>query len=146
MSSVEEMLVKRLADIKEEMKLLAAERGKVKAALQAVRSISAQEIANKPATSELTFKDKIKIALADEFEFIGATANDILEFCNKRWPDQPMIRSSLSPQLSRLKAEREIDLMGKHWVLKKNKNKGSEAETTEPFDISTEGEDDDPLA
>lgn len=144
--SIEEMLAKRLAEIRAEMKQLAAERNKVRAAIQAVKGLDAQETGR--AAGDMTFKDKIKICLRDKkFRGVGATASEVLEWCNMAWPEQPMMRSSLSPQLSRLKAEGIIELIDKNWVLIETKEKGSEVQPTEPLNLnSILGDDDDPLA
>ncbi len=65
-----------------------------------------------PRASIATIKEAV-VAVLDEAGR-GLTALEILPKINERLGvDYP--RTSLSPQLSRLKAEKEIHLVGKHW-------------------------------
>jgi predicted RNase H-like nuclease (RuvC/YqgF family) len=60
-----------------------------------------------------TIKEAVLEVLAD-----GAaemTSTEILERINERFFNRKMTRTSLSPQLSRLKAERKIELHGNSW-------------------------------
>ncbi len=131
MSNIEEKLKQELQIISNKIKDLDSEKKKIKAALDAVRGFSDSFDATvKRQSSDMTFKDKIKIALSEKFTE-GAISNDILDYCNERWPEYPIKRSSLSPQLSRLKVDGVIDLADKKWVLKE---KSSEASTSEDFE------------
>ena len=47
----------------------------------------------------------------------GATANELVEFFHNAWGRRDVVRSSLSPQLSRLKDEGFIDREGYNWFL-----------------------------
>lgn len=77
--------------------------------------------APKPAPSvspyrKLTMKQLVRKAL-DEHFVNGATATELLEFFRNAWGRNDVVRTSLSPQLSRLKGEGLIVLQGKHWML-----------------------------
>jgi hypothetical protein len=65
----------------------------------------------KLSMKELTIK-----ALRDHFPN-GATANDLLRFFYDAWGRTDVMRSSLSPQLSRLKEDKRIDRDGYRWFL-----------------------------
>jgi hypothetical protein len=132
MSSIEEKLKQELQIISNKIKDLESEKKKIKAALDAVRGFSDSfDAPVKRQSSDMTFKDKIEIALSEKFTE-GAISNDILDYCNERWPEYPIKRSSLSPQLSRLKVDGVIDLVDKKWVLKE---KPSEASTSEGLNL-----------
>src|SRR6185436_5481931 len=64
----------------------------------------------------LTIKDLVRKALTEQFEF-GATANELLEFFSHAWGRSDIVRTSLSPQLSRLKQQGEIILDGQKWKI-----------------------------
>ena len=57
-----------------------------------------------------TIKERVSKALSDEYPE-GAHYSAILDYLNKHWPDLPVKRTSLSPQLTRLrKKDRLIEL------------------------------------
>ena len=64
----------------------------------------------------LTFKELSLKALSEHFRN-GATANELLEFFATKWGRNDVVRTSLSPQLSRLRQEGRIILEGKIWRL-----------------------------
>jgi len=64
----------------------------------------------------LTIKELVRKALGEHFER-GATANQLLEFFAGAWGRRDIARTSLSPQLSRLKRDGEIVLRGQKWIL-----------------------------
>jgi hypothetical protein len=66
--------------------------------------------------ARLTMKELTIKALSEQFPG-GAEANELLDFLHKAWGRTDIVRSSLSPQLSRLKKEGDIDLVGRKWVL-----------------------------
>jgi hypothetical protein len=68
-----------------------------------------------PEIAKLTLKQLILKALTEHF-VDGATAIQMLDFFARQWGRQEM-RTSLSPQLSRLKEEGKIKLEGKIWTL-----------------------------
>jgi hypothetical protein len=66
--------------------------------------------------AKLTMKQLVRKALDEHFAN-GATALELLDFFKNAWGRHDIIRSSLSPQLSRLKREGVIRLEGKTWHL-----------------------------
>ena len=70
-----------------------------------------------PDIQKLTFKQLIVKALGEHFTN-GATANELLELFERKW-GRRLMRTSLSPQLSRLKNDKIIELEGKVWHLSK---------------------------
>lgn len=128
--NVEETLKNQLADVTSKIKNLNLERKKIKAALALVKGMnSAVDSSPQHAKSTgMTFKEKIVTALKEHFPPDGASSREILDYCNNRWPEYPIKRSSLSPQLSRLGQDGVIKLLDKNWQLKET---SSEAHTTE---------------
>ncbi|MEO1046892.1 MAG: hypothetical protein AAFW59_01050 [Pseudomonadota bacterium] len=74
-----------------------------------------------PDLQELTFKQLTLKALSEHFED-GATANELLDFFRTRWGRTDIVRTSLSPQLTRLKRDGKISLNGKTWRLASKEN------------------------
>lgn len=72
--------------------------------------------------ARLTIKQLVRKALTEQFER-GATANELLDFFADAWGRSDVLRTSLSPQLSRLKQEGEIILIGQKWSLPTNQNR-----------------------
>ncbi len=70
--------------------------------------------------TRLTIKDLVRKALAEQF-VRGATASEMLQFFADAWGRRDIARTSLSPQLSRLKEKGEIVLRGQKWVLKSSR-------------------------
>lgn len=66
--------------------------------------------------ARLTIKQLVCKALAEQFER-GATANELLDFFADAYARDDIQRTSLSPQLSRLKQEGTIILIGQKWSL-----------------------------
>ena len=85
--------------------------------------------------AHLTQKQLVLKALTEHFPK-GATANELIEFFHNAWKRTDVIRSSLSPQLSRLKVEDKIGLRGKTWTLLAPGN--DEAPSDEPQGASKE--------
>lgn len=69
-----------------------------------------------PEVQQLTMKELVLKALSERFKN-GATVSELLTFFTLSWGRDEIARTSLSPQLSRLKEERRIALMGKVWLL-----------------------------
>lgn len=67
---------------------------------------------------KLTMKQLICKALTEHFEN-GATANELLDFFENAYGRNDIVRTSLSPQLSRLKRVGSIALHGVKWRLAK---------------------------
>ena len=70
-----------------------------------------------PGVQTYTYKQLVVKALAEHFEN-GATANELLDFFKREW-GREVLRTSLSPQLSRLKNDNLIELEGRTWHLSK---------------------------
>lgn len=68
-----------------------------------------------PDIQDLTFKQLIVKALSERFQN-GATANQLLDYFKSAW-GREIMRTSLSPQLSRLKQDGKINQRGKVWYL-----------------------------
>jgi hypothetical protein len=66
--------------------------------------------------AKLTMKQLVRKALGEHFPN-GATAAELLDFFANAWGRNDIVRTSLSPQLSRLKQEGIIILRGKTWFL-----------------------------
>jgi len=75
------------------------------------------EIDRKSPYIHLTIKDLIKKAL-EEFFIEGATANELLDLFSNAWGRTDIARTSLSPQLSRLRKEGVLFRVGTAWHLK----------------------------
>lgn len=67
-----------------------------------------------PDIQGLTMKQLVVKALKEHL-LDGATANGLLDFFAREWGRDEIMRTSLSPQLSRLKDEGTIRLNGKVW-------------------------------
>lgn len=65
---------------------------------------------------KLTIKQLVRKALDEHFTN-GATANELLDFFRDAWGRNDIMRTSLSPQLSRLKRDGVITLHGMKWHL-----------------------------
>ena len=67
-----------------------------------------------PEAQHLTIKQLVMKALRDHLAE-GATSNELLDFFASEWGRNDVMRTSLSPQLTRLKEAGEIELRGKVW-------------------------------
>lgn len=84
-----------------------------------------------PLAQSMTIKKLVVTALNEHLQN-GATSQQLLDVFAREWGRTDIIRTSLSPQLSRLKSEGVIDLDGKIWTLV-HKETG-EAETSPEVD------------
>lgn len=66
--------------------------------------------------ARLTIKELVRKALSEQFPS-GATANQLLELFSSAWGRSDIVRTSLSPQLSRLGAEGLLFRKGQVWHL-----------------------------
>lgn len=66
--------------------------------------------------ARLTIKELIVKGLQEQFE-LGATASQLLELFASAWGRTDVVRTSLSPQLSRLKQDGELIRDGQRWRL-----------------------------
>lgn len=76
------------------------------------RAIRAERLAS--PYSRMTIKELVLQALEEQFPS-GATAQQLLELFATAWGREEVVRTSLSPQLSRLRAEHKIDRNGSLW-------------------------------
>jgi hypothetical protein len=77
----------------------------------------ARELAPPPSPyAKLTMKQLVRKALDEHFTN-GATANELLDFFRNAWGRHDIVRTSLSPQLSRLKQDGVVTLKGMRWHL-----------------------------
>lgn len=119
----------RIRAIEDSLVPVYAEREKVLRALAAIASpatkpvLQGQEISGNLINggtanpfASLTMKELIIKALLERFEN-GATAAQLLSFFSEAWGRKDIMRSSFSPQLSRLKNDGVIVLNGKVWSL-----------------------------
>src|SRR4051812_30849466 len=79
---------------------------------------------------KLTMKELTIQALRDHFPD-GATASKLLEFFSAAWGRNDVIRSSLSPQLSRLKRDGWINRDGLRWFLVHQKDEAPDRDLPE---------------
>lgn len=113
-------LLDRQSEIKSKIKALQQDLRAVDAAILAVRPMFSEDNCSPGKKTRRTFggvtiKDMVREALETSYPN-GADANQILGYINQKW-DKGLVRSSLSPQLSRLKKEEVIDLQGGLWIL-----------------------------
>ena len=127
-------LEERKAELKAQIGPVDAEMAEVDAAIRAItgqkimptgaegsaRSVAHYRRKAHPNVQQLTFKQMVVKALSEYFKN-GATANELLDFFKMEWGREVM-RTSLSPQLSRLKNENIINLKGKVWHLSTSAN------------------------
>ncbi|TPG10832.1 hypothetical protein [Sphingomonas oligophenolica] len=122
----------RIADARREIEVLEAELADTRTAEKALmpkverleaRGHGASQFAlsywSKQAVKpirDLTMKELVRKALAEQFPN-GATARMMLDFFHNAWGRTDIIRSSFSPQLSRMKGDEEIILEGMVWKL-----------------------------
>lgn len=69
-----------------------------------------------PAIQKLTMKQLVKKALSEHF-VNGATSRQLLNFFYSEWGRIDVVRTSFSPQLTRLKNDGEINFDGSLWTL-----------------------------
>lgn len=122
----------RLADARRELEALEAELADTKRAEAALfpkverlqsRGHEASQLAmsywsarGAKSIAEMTMKELVRKALAEQFPN-GATARQMLDYFNGAWGRKDIVRSSFSPQLSRMKGDGEIVLKGMVWKL-----------------------------
>lgn len=88
----------------------------------------------------LTMKQLVLKALRERFPK-GATANELIEFFWNAWGRTDVVRSSLSPQLSRLKDDGKISREGYRWLLvQTEKNEAPTGDQPEGASDKVEGD------
>jgi hypothetical protein len=85
------------------------------------RILSAASIAPRSPYARLTIKELVRKALSEHFTH-GATANQLLELFANAWGRTDVVRTSLSPQLSRLRQEGLLFRQGQVWRLRASDN------------------------
>lgn len=117
MTTLREFIVKRQNEVREAMRALKAEEAELRIALHAIDE-RAPEAPSRLATksSRMTIKSKILAVLEDRPD--GGTADDVIQWVLEAHGTE-VPRSSMSPQLSRLKADGEVALSPttKNWCL-----------------------------
>lgn len=117
-TSIRKLLAKRKSEILNNIKLLRRELSEIRAMEQAltIQSDDPKNSRNPELRSNqsLTFQDMIMLILKSTPE--GATANELLEMIDGRF-NKKIMRSSISPQLSRLKQKGKITLKDGVWVI-----------------------------
>lgn len=134
-----------LAKLQEREKALKVELEEVKMLKAAIKGVAS---ANSPARKRTrstnngpTFKDMIKTVLKEKGS--GAEALELIDLIEDRF-GQKIKRTSISPQLSRLKADGELTLIGKEWWLTGDLaageiNTGNNKPSAETEGLSNEG-------
>lgn len=89
-------------------------------AIQAERALSPY--------ARMTIKDLVLKALEEQFPS-GATARQMLDLFANAWGRGEVVRTSLSPQLSRLRAEHKIDRNGSLWFVRNPRPQPVETKT-----------------
>lgn len=121
-------IAKELSNLKPRVFALEEEDRQIEAGIRAMQGViaptgnraSAASVAHfariaNPDIAKLTIKEMVVKALAESFPN-GATANQLLDHFYRAWGRKEM-RTSLSPQLSRLKEDKMISLEGRVWHL-----------------------------
>jgi len=85
-----------------------------------------------PGVEHLTIKELVLKAL-DEHLPNGATSQDFLEVFAREWGRNDIKRTSLSPQLTRLKSENKLVMAGRVWVRPKELDKHIGEQVAEMF-------------
>lgn len=83
------------------------------------KAVEAERVLSPYARS--TIKELVLRALTEQF-WSGATAQQLLDLFADAWGRPEIVRTSLSPQLSRLKAEHKIDRNGTLWFIRDPKS------------------------
>jgi hypothetical protein len=117
-TSIRKLLAKRKSEILNNIKLLRRELSEIRAMEQAltIQSDGPKNSRNPELRSNqsLTFQDMIMLTLKSTPE--GATANELLEMIDGRF-NKKIMRSSISPQLSRLKQKGKVTLKDGMWAI-----------------------------
>lgn len=107
-------LDERETSIKGQLKALRAELAEIKVARQAL-DVGSIEVTSATNSAGPTIKEMVRRVL--ESAPLGMTSNDILASIKAEFSKE-IERTSLSPQLSRLKSEGEVVLVNDNWYLR----------------------------
>lgn len=136
-----DVLMARKKELIAEVESAMKELGAIEAALDAFKNIAFREVSQSSSATQsdlfepararnagkMTIKDMILIVLNESES--GLSAVVILDEINKRWK-KDLVRTSLSPQLSRLKQEGRLIYTNQKWLLAE-KDETSDAVTSE---------------
>jgi hypothetical protein len=113
----EREVVSRIDALRKELDPLESEFKQIQTAKRALGlpASGAAPVNGLPAARFMTMKQLVLYALKDHFKN-GATGKQLVEFL-KSTCGREIARESLSPQLSRLRAEKKIDRQGRIWFL-----------------------------
>lgn len=75
----------------------------------------------RPVTSQIKTVGEMAIDVLSEAGVPGMTSTEVLDAIRQRWLPT-LMRTSLSPPLSRLKAKGEIELDGEYWKIREKKS------------------------
>ena len=120
MPTLRDFIAKRKAEIREQMTALRQELSELQRAEAAISGEPAspstrQTTAGQPGKG--TIKDMILQVLEDRAK--GAESPEVIDLIKARF-DVEVPRTSMSPQLSRLKADGLLTIIGKNWILPKH--------------------------
>jgi hypothetical protein len=113
MTTLRDFISSRKAEIRAQMKALRKELADLKVAEDALGTQSSSG-KSEPPTAVMTIKGMIREVLKSSSK--GLTSTEILEGIDKNF-GKKIERTSLSPQLSRMKEDGEVSLQGNFWVL-----------------------------
>lgn len=111
-TTLRDFIANRKGEIRDQLKALKAE---LKELQVAEAALDGQEAPAAAQASGPTIKDMARAVLADQPE--GLTSQEILVEIKARF-EREIDRTSLSPQLSRLKDAGEVGLLGEKWFAK----------------------------
>jgi len=113
--SVRDFLTSREAVLKEKKAAISAELAEIRI-LKSTLGDSGKPAASRSKSSEPTIKEMILDVLSDRED--GATSDEIIALVMKKY-DKVVPRSSMSPQLSRLKGDDQVARENERWMLPK---------------------------
>lgn len=114
MTTLRDFIAAREADIKSQMKALRSELGDLKIAKSALDPLSSEIEPGGLQSGSRTIKDMVRTILKSDST--GLTATDILAKIKENF-DRDLGRTSLSPQLSRMKEDGEVIVNDNSWFL-----------------------------
>ena len=113
-TTLRDFIASRKSEIRDQLKALKIE---LKELLVAETALEGQDVAPTPASSGPTIKDMARFVLGTNTAKDGLTSSEILAYIKTEF-DREIDRTSLSPQLSRLKDAGEVALEGEKWFSK----------------------------
>jgi hypothetical protein len=114
MTTLRDFISTRESDIKAQIKALRAELSDLKTAKSALDSSSSQVESSGQQSGSVTIKDMVRSILKSDST--GLTATDLIIKIKENF-DRDLERTSLSPQLSRMKEDGEVIVQENSWFL-----------------------------